>query len=145
MSYDNTRRLSAITWRHVTFVDQLRSLGVDNAYLHGVPASPGAPGGSASLNAFFLLLDRPEVYNLPSATGAAAAPDEQGAAHRHADDGGLGDGRGSQFCSRAQAVKNQNPLVTAPRGYGSQAQPQDGRHTFARWSSTSCTVIVNCG
>ncbi len=48
-------------------VDQLRSLGVDNAYLYGVPDSPGATGGIESLNAFFLLLDRPEVYNLPSA------------------------------------------------------------------------------
>ncbi len=39
--------------------------GVEDAYLYGVPGGPGATGGIGSLNAFFLLLDRPEVYNLP--------------------------------------------------------------------------------
>jgi len=33
----------------------------------GAPGTPGATGGIERLNAFFLLLDRPEVYNLPAA------------------------------------------------------------------------------
>jgi formate dehydrogenase iron-sulfur subunit len=45
----------------------LHEQGVDRAYLYGVPDSPGATGGIGELNAFFLLLDRPEVYNLPAA------------------------------------------------------------------------------
>ena len=48
-------------------VEVLHDLGADKAYLYGVPDSPGATGGIGSLNAFFLLLDRPEVYNLPAA------------------------------------------------------------------------------
>ena len=48
-------------------VEALQSQGVSNAYLYGVPDSPGATGGIGSLNAFFLLLDHPEVYNLPAA------------------------------------------------------------------------------
>jgi formate dehydrogenase iron-sulfur subunit len=47
-------------------VDDLHRLGVENAYLYGTPGSPGASGGIGSLNAFFLLLDRPEVYGLPA-------------------------------------------------------------------------------
>lgn len=31
------------------------------------PTAPGATGGIGELNAFFLLMDRPEVYNLPAA------------------------------------------------------------------------------
>ncbi len=44
-------------------VEKLQSLGVKEAYLYGVDAEnqPGTGG----LNAFFLLLDKPEVYNLP--------------------------------------------------------------------------------
>jgi formate dehydrogenase iron-sulfur subunit len=44
-------------------VDQLHSQGVEEAYLYGVDAAdqPGTDG----LNAFFLLVDKPEVYNLP--------------------------------------------------------------------------------
>lgn len=44
-------------------VKQLHEAGVDEAYLYGESAEeqPGTEG----LNAFFLLLDRPEVYNLP--------------------------------------------------------------------------------
>ena len=37
------------------------------AYLYGTPEAPGATGGIGQLNAFFLLVDRPEVYNLPAA------------------------------------------------------------------------------
>ncbi|MEW6333681.1 MAG: 4Fe-4S dicluster domain-containing protein [Thermodesulfobacteriota bacterium] len=44
---------------------QLRRLGREDAFLYGVPGSPGATGGIEELHAFFLLLDRPETYNLP--------------------------------------------------------------------------------
>lgn len=47
-------------------VERLRALGVSNAYLYGAPGGPGATGEIRHLNAFFLLLDRPEVYNLPA-------------------------------------------------------------------------------
>jgi formate dehydrogenase iron-sulfur subunit len=44
-------------------VAQLHEAGMTEAYLYGVDAAnqPGTEG----LNAFFLLLDKPEVYNLP--------------------------------------------------------------------------------
>jgi formate dehydrogenase iron-sulfur subunit len=44
-------------------VEHLQASGVKEAYLYGVDAEnqPGTGG----LNAFFLLLDQPEVYNLP--------------------------------------------------------------------------------
>ena len=44
-------------------VEQLREGGLQEAYLYGANAEdqPGTEG----LNAFFLLLDKPEVYNLP--------------------------------------------------------------------------------
>ena len=50
-------------------VAQLHERGIDEAYLYGADAAeqPGTEG----LNAFFLLVDRPEVYNLP---GAPVAP-----------------------------------------------------------------------
>jgi len=48
-------------------VKELHALGVDKAYLYGVPDGPGATGGLGHLNAFFLLTDRPETYNLPEA------------------------------------------------------------------------------
>jgi formate dehydrogenase iron-sulfur subunit len=51
-------------------VEALHEQGVDNAYLYGVQGvdgSPGSTGGIGDLHAFFLLTDRPEVYNLPSA------------------------------------------------------------------------------
>lgn len=48
-------------------VAELKDQGVDGAYLYGTPGAPGATGGIDGLNAFFLLLDRPEVYNLPAA------------------------------------------------------------------------------
>jgi formate dehydrogenase iron-sulfur subunit len=40
---------------------------VQNAYLYGMPGAPGATGDLRELNAFFLLTDKPEVYNLPEA------------------------------------------------------------------------------
>jgi formate dehydrogenase iron-sulfur subunit len=48
-------------------VRELHALGVTGAYLYGVPGGPGATGEIGHLNCFFLLLDRPEVYNLPVA------------------------------------------------------------------------------
>jgi formate dehydrogenase iron-sulfur subunit len=48
-------------------VENLHAQGVQQAYLYGAPDSPGSTGGIDSLNAFFLLTDKPEVYNLPVA------------------------------------------------------------------------------
>ena len=48
-------------------VTQLHGLGVESAYLYGAPDEPGATGDLGHLNAFFLLTDRPEIYNLPVA------------------------------------------------------------------------------
>jgi formate dehydrogenase iron-sulfur subunit len=48
-------------------VERLHEQGVANAYLYGAPGGAGATGGLGGLNAFFLLTDRPEVYNLPEA------------------------------------------------------------------------------
>ncbi|MFZ0614455.1 MAG: 4Fe-4S dicluster domain-containing protein [Desulfobacterales bacterium] len=45
-------------------LEKLRRLGRNDAYLYGVPGAPGATGGIQGLNAFFLLLDRPQSYNL---------------------------------------------------------------------------------
>ncbi len=47
-------------------VQQLHALGRGEAYLYGTPGSPGATGGIGELNAFFLLTDQPELYNLPA-------------------------------------------------------------------------------
>ncbi|MBV8551606.1 MAG: 4Fe-4S dicluster domain-containing protein [Acidobacteriaceae bacterium] len=44
-------------------VEKLHQQGVTEAYLYGEDAR--SQPGTAGLNAFFLLLDRPEVYNLP--------------------------------------------------------------------------------
>ena len=48
-------------------VADLHARGAEDAYLYGTPGDPGATGGLGRLNAFFLLTDRPEVYNLPAA------------------------------------------------------------------------------
>ncbi len=48
-------------------VEELHDRGIREAYLYGVPNSPGATGGIGSLNCFFLLTERPEAYNLPPA------------------------------------------------------------------------------
>jgi formate dehydrogenase iron-sulfur subunit len=48
-------------------VEELKSRGVDSAYLYGVDGAPGSTGGIGDLHAFFLLTDQPEVYNLPAA------------------------------------------------------------------------------
>jgi formate dehydrogenase iron-sulfur subunit len=47
-------------------VEALHAQGRDDAYLYGTPNTPGATGGMAQLHAFFLLTERPEVYNLPA-------------------------------------------------------------------------------
>lgn len=48
-------------------VAKLHEMGVPNAYLYGAPDGPGATGDLEYLNAFFLLTERPETYNLPPA------------------------------------------------------------------------------
>jgi formate dehydrogenase iron-sulfur subunit len=53
-------------------VARLHEMGAGNAYLYGTPGAPGATGGLEELNAFFLLTDRPEVYNLPAAPSRPA-------------------------------------------------------------------------
>jgi len=53
-------------------VEQLHALGAEEAYLYGTPGAPGATGDLGHLNAFFLLTDRPEVYNLPAAPTRAS-------------------------------------------------------------------------
>jgi formate dehydrogenase iron-sulfur subunit len=59
--------LPALQERARRRVETLHAQGRTEAYLYGVPESPGATGGIERLNAFFLLTDRPEVYNLPAA------------------------------------------------------------------------------
>ena len=44
-------------------VDRLHENGMEEAYLYGADAA-GQPG-TEGLNAFFLLVDKPEAYNLP--------------------------------------------------------------------------------
>ena len=58
--------LSELEGRAQRRVADLHSRGVTNAYLYGAPGAPGATNGIGPLHAFFLLLDRPEVYNLPA-------------------------------------------------------------------------------
>jgi formate dehydrogenase iron-sulfur subunit len=53
-------------------VADLHAAGVPSAYLYGVPDSPGATGDLGHLNAFFLLTERPETYNLPAAPTRAS-------------------------------------------------------------------------
>jgi formate dehydrogenase iron-sulfur subunit len=64
--------LSDLDQRARERVEKLHGLGVDNAYLYGAPDSPGATGDLGRLNAFFLLTQRPEVYNLPPAPTRAS-------------------------------------------------------------------------
>ena len=64
IQFDEVSELHA---RATKRVQDLHRLGVDGAYLYGAPSGPGATGGLGHLNAFFLLTDRPEVYNLPEA------------------------------------------------------------------------------
>ncbi len=64
--------LSDLHARAANRVAQLHQMGVASAYLYGTPGAPGATGGLNHLHAFFLLTDRPEVYNLPVAPTRAA-------------------------------------------------------------------------
>jgi len=48
-------------------VQMLNQDGVPGAYLYGTPGAAGSTGGLEHLHAFFLLTDRPEIYNLPPA------------------------------------------------------------------------------
>jgi formate dehydrogenase iron-sulfur subunit len=63
----NFGEVDALLERAGARVRELHALGVTNAYLYGAPGGPGATGGIGHLNCFFLLLDRPEAYNLPVA------------------------------------------------------------------------------
>jgi len=56
-------------------VEQLHERGMQEAYLYGADAA-GQPG-TGGLNAFFLLVDKPEVYNLPPTPAAPAKTVEQ--------------------------------------------------------------------
>ena len=58
--------LAALHERAQQRLEALRAQGRDDAYLYGTPNAPGATGGIAQLHAFFLLTERPEVYNLPA-------------------------------------------------------------------------------
>lgn len=53
-------------------VASLHAQGATEAYLYGTPGSLGATGNLRHLHAFFMLVDRPEVYNLPSAPSRGA-------------------------------------------------------------------------
>ena len=61
-----------LTVRARARVAELHGRGIESAYLYGAPDEPGATGGLEYLNAFFLLTDRPEVYNLPVAPTRAS-------------------------------------------------------------------------
>ena len=64
--------LSVLQERASERVEALQARGVKGAYLYGAPDGPGATGDLGHLNAFFLLLDKPEVYNLPRAPTRAS-------------------------------------------------------------------------
>lgn len=64
--------LSGLVTRAQTRVFELHAQGQPAAYLYGAPETPGATGGLEWLNCFFLLTERPEVYNLPAAPSRAA-------------------------------------------------------------------------
>jgi formate dehydrogenase iron-sulfur subunit len=64
--------LSELHSRASARVESLHAQGVTNAYLYGAPGAPGATGNLQHLHAFFMLTDRPEVYNLPSAPSRGA-------------------------------------------------------------------------
>jgi formate dehydrogenase iron-sulfur subunit len=55
--------LSELRERASRRVEQLHARGVEQAYLYGADAA--SQPGTQGLHAFFLLCDRPEVYNLP--------------------------------------------------------------------------------
>ena len=63
----SSAKLTELRERARSRLAKLRRMGRKDAYLYGLPNSPGATGGIGSLGAFFLLLARPGVYNLPEA------------------------------------------------------------------------------
>ncbi len=62
--------LDELIARAKTRVDDLHERGMADAYLYGADAA--SQPGTEGLNAFFLLVDRPEVYNLPPDPAAPA-------------------------------------------------------------------------
>ncbi len=64
--------IPVLTARARARVAELHERGVESAYLYGAPGEPGATGDLGHLNAFFLLTDRPEIYNLPVAPTRAS-------------------------------------------------------------------------
>ena len=46
-------------------LEKLRGLGRRDARLYGLPGGEGTGGGLRALHCFFLILDHPQVYNLP--------------------------------------------------------------------------------
>src|SRR2546430_2393392 len=73
-SYDNTRRLDGIHWRHVRFIEQFKGpydgrwLMMSDVCKHCVKAAlygADSDGPLGGLNSFYLLVDEPEVYGLP--------------------------------------------------------------------------------
>ena len=64
--------VSDLVRRAKTRVRDLHGRGVESAYLYGAQGEPGATGDLGHLNAFFLLTERPEVYNLPAAPTRAS-------------------------------------------------------------------------
>ena len=73
---------------------QLHERGVTEAYLYGADAA--SQPGTGGLNAFFLLVDKPEVYNLPP---DPVAPDEDGGRGLGVDGAGRsGHGRRGDRC-----------------------------------------------
>ena len=48
-------------------VQALQGQGFADAQLYGYPGGQGATGGVGGLRSFFLLMDEPNVYNLPAA------------------------------------------------------------------------------
>ena len=63
------------------------------------PGAPGATGGLGHLNAFFLLTDRPEVYNLPVGADPARRPRRAEPAHRPRRHGGARARRDRSSCA----------------------------------------------
>ncbi len=94
-------------------VEDLHARGVDTAYLYGTPDAPGATGGLGHLNAFFLLTDRPEAYNLPAAPTRAVQPGAAGADDRAGRHGGPGAAAAAMFAGRAGAMLTDVPAARA--------------------------------
>ena len=65
--------LAELHRRAAARIESLHGDGIANAYLYGAPGTQGATNGLNHLHAFFLLLDRPEVYNLPAAPSRGAS------------------------------------------------------------------------